>query len=141
MVLHLFSLCRRNPTFRLGLKRKFAFYYFRGNFFFAFRKKAYEKLLKISRKFSHICVCKSFCDIFPFGMRIRIQDPPECVSRSETLVENIREPSREQIFFTKTLAKTFAKTKICAQTFAKTTIFAKRNFAKSERSFAYFRFW
>jgi hypothetical protein len=39
--------------------------------FFAFREKAYENF------------CESFRENFPFGMRIRIQVPLECVSRSE----------------------------------------------------------
>jgi hypothetical protein len=87
---------------------------------------------------------KSFRENFPFGMLIRIQEPPECVSRSEPLVENLsktkifheifreignflRKPSRGQKFFAKIFATTFAKVKI----------FAKRNFAKSERIFAF----
>jgi hypothetical protein len=103
----------------LGLKRKFSFSYFREKFFSLFAKKAYENF--------------QFRENFPFGMRIRIQEPPKCVSRSETLVENFykngnftRKPSREQKFF----AKTFVKTKISA----------KRNIAKFREKLANFRF-
>jgi hypothetical protein len=66
------------------------------NFFSLFAKKAHEKLRKCSRKFSFSR---------KFGMRIRIQGPSECVSRSEALVENfhkneniMQKPSREQNF-------------------------------------------
>jgi hypothetical protein len=94
------------------LKRKFSFSYFRENFvqnFFRFsRKKPYEKLQKFSRKFLRKFSFRfrerfreksrfreSFRENFPFGKRIRIQEPPECVSRSETLVENFCENFRE----------------------------------------------
>jgi hypothetical protein len=59
-----------------------------------------------------------FRENFSFAMRIRIQEPTECVSRSEKFCKNgnlSRKASREQQFF------------------------AKQNFAKSERIFAYFR--
>jgi hypothetical protein len=53
-----------------------------------------------------------------------------------------RKPSWEQKFFATTFAKNkiFAKSSAKTKTFAKAKIFAKQNFAKSERIFAYFRF-
>jgi hypothetical protein len=80
-------------------------------------------------------------------MRILIREPPECVSRSETLVEmqnfapNL---SRKQKLFAKTIpgtkfvctltkifAKTFSKTNIFVKPFVKTKMFAKtKNFSK-----------
>jgi hypothetical protein len=42
------------------------------------RKKAYK----------NFCFCESSRENFPFGMRIRIQELTECVSGSETLVDD-----------------------------------------------------
>jgi hypothetical protein len=88
-------------------------------------------------------------------MWIRIQEPPECVSTSETLVENFAKNfnfSRKRKLFAKTIpgTKIFSENenspkhwwmlpKNYLKKLAKATIFAKRNFAKSERVFAYFR--
>jgi hypothetical protein len=117
----------------------------RKNLFSLFAKKAYKKLRKFSRKVSfresfrenfrfHESIRKHFRfrENFLFGMRIRIQEPPKCLSRSETLVEN--HPGN------KIFRENFRKTKNFAKTFTKTKIFAKRNFAKSDWIFAYFRF-
>jgi hypothetical protein len=61
---------------KIGLKRKCSFFQkFREIFFVAFREKSLRKFL-FSRKFS-------ISRKFPFRMRIRIQEPLECVSRSE----------------------------------------------------------
>jgi hypothetical protein len=59
-------------------------------------------------------------------MRIRIQEPPECVSRSETLVENFckngnfsQKLSLEQKFFAKTFAAFVVKNRVEIKMLAK----------------------
>jgi hypothetical protein len=133
---------------KVGLKRKHSFSYFRENFAkncFRFSRKKLTKSFCEKYRFrvryrENFRFWESFHENFPFGMRIRIQEPFECVSRSERwwmLPKLSRKPSREQKFFgeTKIFANTFAKTKIFAKSFAVTKIVAK-----SKRIFAYFRF-
>jgi hypothetical protein len=85
------------------------------NFFFAFSAK---KLTKS-------------CENFLFRMRIWIQEPLECVSRSE-----------HWWMLPKIFAETIPVTKICVKTkiFAKMNILVKWNFAESKQIFAYFCF-
>jgi hypothetical protein len=133
-----------SSTLGLGLKGKFSFSYFRENFAICFRflrKKltkifVFMKVLRenfrfresFARKFSFLrkflflrkfprkfLVSRKFREDFPFEMLISIQEPPECVSRSETQVENcatikiFREIFRESRNFS---CKTFPGTKI-----------------------------
>jgi hypothetical protein len=134
----------------LGLKQKFSFSYFcenLGKIFFRFLRK------KLTKSCENFC----FCVNFSLGMRIRIQEPTECVSSTKTLVDGTQK-SIENILFlaegfeNKMIAKTWAKKKIFATTFRKTKTFfyifrenktfrenhpGPKNF-KNERIFAYF---
>jgi hypothetical protein len=83
-------------TFQVRLKRTFSFSYVRENFaksfFSLFAKKLTKSCKNFSEKFrENFRLRESFCDNFPFGMRILIQEPTECVSRSETWAKKFRE--------------------------------------------------
>jgi hypothetical protein len=119
----------------VGLKRTFSFSYFA--YFFAFCEKAYENL-RFRESF-----CKKFCfrenfqlreivrKSFPFKMWIWIQEPPKCVSRSETLVENFRK--------NKLFAKTIPRTKFFRENFRKNEKFAKFRKNQNYRLFRFLR--
>jgi predicted membrane protein len=102
--------------------------------FLLFAKKAYAKVAKIFTNifvFTKVFVkifgfAKVFAKIFHTGMRIRIQEPPECVSTSETLVEN---SVKIKIF-----PKSFEK----AETFCENHL-GNKNFLRKQK-FAYFCF-
>jgi hypothetical protein len=106
-----------------------------------FAKKAYENFRfreSFRENFREIFQFrKIFRENFLFGMWIRIQEPPECVSRTESLVENFRKnrnfsrkPTREQQFF----AKTFAKTKTFEKRKFSVKLSRKRKFSRNEIS-------
>jgi hypothetical protein len=96
--------------------KKISFSYFRKNFAKSFFSRFAKKTYKRENVCESFCFSETFSENFPFGMRILIHEPTECVSSSETWAK----------------MKIFAKTSAITKTFP-AYFWRKLNFRENHR--------